>query len=124
MNLSKLDKDLEDCIKNVSEFHYEPSVGEVFTTLYARNRDIHKNRMPFSPKDLTFEETIEKCEKVFGDNTSLFNKSFKGQNLAIREGKDIHKYTAAGLHSPCYREIRLKLLSLLHKSPDIIPSGG
>ncbi|KAM3185160.1 hypothetical protein ACTXT7_006905 [Hymenolepis weldensis] len=38
MNLSKPDKDPKDYIKNVGEFHYEPS-------------------------DLTFEETIEKCEK-------------------------------------------------------------
>ncbi|KAM3181678.1 hypothetical protein ACTXT7_013899 [Hymenolepis weldensis] len=37
MNLSKPDKDPEDYIKNVGEFHYEPSVGEIFTTWYARN---------------------------------------------------------------------------------------
>ncbi|KAM3182284.1 hypothetical protein ACTXT7_012704 [Hymenolepis weldensis] len=43
MNLSKPDKDPEDYIKNVGEFHYEPSVGEIFTTWYARNRDIYEN---------------------------------------------------------------------------------
>ncbi|KAM3180657.1 hypothetical protein ACTXT7_015869 [Hymenolepis weldensis] len=34
--------------------------------------------LPLSPKDLTFEETIDKCEKCL--------------NFAIREGEDIHKY--------------------------------
>ncbi|VUZ45039.1 unnamed protein product [Hymenolepis diminuta] len=37
---------------------------------------------------------IEKYEKVFGDNTPLFNRRFKCLNLAIREGEDIHKYAA------------------------------
>ncbi|VDL59323.1 unnamed protein product [Hymenolepis diminuta] len=115
MNLSKPDRNPEDCIKNVGEFHDEPSVGEIFTTWYARNRDVYENRMaglpnetrinmllrkfsrsdhdlylvyplPLSPKDLTFEETIEKREK--------------------------------GLRSPCYAGISLKL-SLLDKNPDI-----
>ncbi|KAM3180982.1 hypothetical protein ACTXT7_015242 [Hymenolepis weldensis] len=45
MNLSKPDKGPEDYIKNVGEFHYEPSVGEIFTTWYARNRDVYENRM-------------------------------------------------------------------------------
>ncbi|KAM3186211.1 hypothetical protein ACTXT7_004797 [Hymenolepis weldensis] len=40
MNLSKPDKDPEDYIKNIGEFYYEPSVGEIFTTWYGRNRDI------------------------------------------------------------------------------------
>ncbi|KAM3181765.1 hypothetical protein ACTXT7_013725 [Hymenolepis weldensis] len=39
MNLSKTDKDSEDYIKNVGKLHYEPSVGEVFATRYAQNRD-------------------------------------------------------------------------------------
>ncbi|KAM3172724.1 hypothetical protein ACTXT7_013946 [Hymenolepis weldensis] len=72
MHLSKPDKDPEDHIKNVSEFHFEPSVGEIFMTWYAGNRDIYENRMagdhnlylayllPLSLKDLTFEETIRK----------------------------------------------------------------
>ncbi|VUZ56321.1 unnamed protein product [Hymenolepis diminuta] len=118
MNLSKPDKDQEDYIKNVGEFHYEPVVGETFTTWYARNRGIYENRMarlfnetrinmllklsksdhnlclayllPLSPKDFTFEGTIEKCEKVFGHNISLFNRRFKCLNLTISEGEDIH----------------------------------
>ncbi|VUZ47806.1 unnamed protein product [Hymenolepis diminuta] len=123
MNLSKPDKDPEDYIKNVGEFHYKPFVSEISTTWYARNRDIYGNRMaglpnetrinmllqkcsknnhdlylayllPLSPKNLTFEETIEKCGKVFGDNTSLFDRHFKCLNLAISEGEDIHKYAA------------------------------
>ncbi|VDL40615.1 unnamed protein product [Hymenolepis diminuta] len=123
MSLSKPDKDSEDHIKNVGEFHYELSVGGIFTTWYARNRDFYENRMaelpnetsihmllrkfsksdqylylayvlPLSPEDLAFEETIEKCEKGLGDNTSLFSRRFKCLNLAVREGKDIHKYTA------------------------------
>ncbi|VDL64862.1 unnamed protein product [Hymenolepis diminuta] len=32
MNLSKPDKDPEAFIKNIGEFRYEPSVGEIFTT--------------------------------------------------------------------------------------------
>ncbi|VUZ57197.1 unnamed protein product [Hymenolepis diminuta] len=76
--------------------------------------------LPLSPKDFTFEETIKKSGKVFGDTTSLFSRRFKGLNLAIREGKDIHKYAAVGLRSPCYAEIRLKLLFLLDKNSDIM----
>ncbi|VUZ43205.1 unnamed protein product [Hymenolepis diminuta] len=104
MNLSKPDKGSENYIENVCEFHYEPSVSEIFTTWYARNRDIYENRMaglpnetrvnmllwkfsksdhdlylayllPLLLKDFTFEETIEKCEKVFGDNTPLFSSA-------------------------------------------------
>ncbi|VUZ48827.1 unnamed protein product [Hymenolepis diminuta] len=160
MNLSKPDKDPEDFIKNIGEFHYEPSVGEIFTTWYARYQDIYENRtaglpnemritmllrkfskndhdlylaylLPLSPKDFTYEETIE--------------KRFKCLDLAIREGEDIHMYAATvnrmcnafsygslkedqfrcllfiqGLRSPCNAEIRLKLLSLLDKNPDIM----
>ncbi|VUZ48686.1 unnamed protein product [Hymenolepis diminuta] len=101
--------------------------------------------LPLSPKDFTFEETFEECGKVFGDNTSLFNRRFKCLNLAIGEGEDTHEYAAAvnrmcnaspygslkqgqfrclvfiqGLRSSCYEEIRLKLLSLLDKNPDIM----
>ncbi|VDL57046.1 unnamed protein product [Hymenolepis diminuta] len=123
MNLSKPDKDPEDYSKNFGEFHYEPSVGETFTTWCAGNRDVYENRMaglsnetmitmllrkfsksdcdlylaylqPLSPKDLAFEETIEKCKIMFGDNTSPFNLTFKSLSLAIRKGEDIHKYTA------------------------------
>ncbi|KAM3180538.1 hypothetical protein ACTXT7_016083 [Hymenolepis weldensis] len=39
MNLSIPDEDPEDYIKNIGESHYEPSVDEIFTTRYARNRD-------------------------------------------------------------------------------------
>ncbi|VUZ50490.1 unnamed protein product [Hymenolepis diminuta] len=123
MNLSKPDKDPEDYIKNIGEFQYEPSVGEIFTAWYTRNRDVYENRMaglpnetrinmllqkfsksdhdlylahliPFSPKDLMFEEMIEKCEKVLDDNTSLFSRRFKCLNLTIREVENIHKCTA------------------------------
>lgn len=160
-------------MKNISELHYEPSVGETFTTLYARNRDIYGNRMaglpnvtrinklfrkfckckhdhfldshlPPSPKDLTFVEKIEKCEKEFGDSTFLCYRCFKCLNLAIRKGEYFHKCPAfvnrmrsafsfgwlkeyqfrclviiQGLCSPLYAEICLKLLSLLDKNPDI-----
>ncbi|KAM3171084.1 hypothetical protein ACTXT7_017324 [Hymenolepis weldensis] len=45
MNLLKPDKDPEDYIKNVDELQYEPSVGEIFTTWYVRNRDVYENRI-------------------------------------------------------------------------------
>ncbi|VDL64136.1 unnamed protein product [Hymenolepis diminuta] len=164
MNLSKSDRYPEGYVKNVGGFHYEPPVGEVFATWYARNRDVHVNRMAglpnetkinmllrkfnesdhdlylacllsLSPKDLTFEETIEKCGKVFDDDTSLFNRCFKCPNLPIREGEDARKYTTLvnricnafsygslkedqfsclvfirGLRFACYAEIGLKFL--------------
>ncbi|VUZ40947.1 unnamed protein product [Hymenolepis diminuta] len=50
--------------------------------------------LPLSPKDLTFKESIEKCEKAFGHNTSLFNRRIKCLNLAKCEGEDIHNYSA------------------------------
>lgn len=37
---------------------------------------------------------MEKCEMVFGDNTSPCSRGFKCLNLAIREGEDMHEYTA------------------------------
>ncbi|VUZ50529.1 unnamed protein product [Hymenolepis diminuta] len=112
MNLSKPNKDKEAFIKNVGEFHYELSVGGISTTWYAHYQDIYENRMagllnevrinmllrkfskndhdlylayllPLSPKDFTYEETIESAER-----------RFKCLNLAIREGEDIHKYVA------------------------------
>ncbi|VUZ43865.1 unnamed protein product [Hymenolepis diminuta] len=94
MNLSKPDKDPEDYSKNFGEFHYEPSVGETFTTCKS-DCDLYLAYLqPLSPKDLAFEETIEKCKIMFGDNTSPFNLTFKSLSLAIRKGEDIHKYTA------------------------------
>ncbi|VUZ54266.1 unnamed protein product [Hymenolepis diminuta] len=92
MNLSKRDKGAEVCMKNVSESHYEPSVGETFAALYSRNRDVCENGMaglpnetrinklfgkfskpehdfnldchlPPSPKDFTFEERIESARR-------------------------------------------------------------
>ncbi|VUZ42987.1 unnamed protein product [Hymenolepis diminuta] len=55
--------------------------------------------LPLSPKDLT---------------------RFKCINLTIREGEDIHKCTALDLHSTCYAEIRLKILSVLDKNLDVM----
>ncbi|KAM3180873.1 hypothetical protein ACTXT7_015457 [Hymenolepis weldensis] len=45
MNLSKPDKDLDNYVKNIVEFHYEPPVRELFATLYAQNQDVSENRM-------------------------------------------------------------------------------
>ncbi|VUZ54269.1 unnamed protein product [Hymenolepis diminuta] len=102
MNLSKPNKNNNDYVKNVGEFQYEPTAGEVFATWHARNRDAYGNRMaglpdekrvtmlfpkfnksnhhlylayllPLSPKDSTFGRTIEKCE-MFGDNIPLYNR--------------------------------------------------
>ncbi|VUZ44858.1 unnamed protein product [Hymenolepis diminuta] len=96
----------------VGEFHFEPSVGELFTIRNARNREIYENRMArlsnetrinmllrkfgksdhdlyldyllsLSPMNSTFEEMIEKC-----------NRRFKCLNLAICEDEDIHNYSA------------------------------
>ncbi|VUZ49764.1 unnamed protein product, partial [Hymenolepis diminuta] len=49
MSPSKPDTDPEAFIKNVGEFHYEPSVGEIPTTRYARYQDIYENRMAGLP---------------------------------------------------------------------------
>ncbi|VUZ55549.1 unnamed protein product, partial [Hymenolepis diminuta] len=76
--------------------------------------------LPLSPKDFTFEEKIEKCGKVFGDNTPLFSRRLKYLNLAIRECEDIRKYAAESLRSPCYVEICPKLLFILDKNSDIM----
>ncbi|VUZ54298.1 unnamed protein product [Hymenolepis diminuta] len=121
MSLSKPDKDSEDHIKNVGEFHYELSVGGIFTTCKSDQYLYLAYVLPLSPEDLAFEETIEKCEKGLGDNTSLFSRRFKCLNLAVREGKDIHKYTAVvNRMNNTFSEICLKLLSLLDKNPGIM----
>ncbi|KAM3182303.1 hypothetical protein ACTXT7_012679 [Hymenolepis weldensis] len=51
INLSKPDKGPEDNVKNVVEAHYKLSVGEVFATWYARNRNIYENRMAGLPNE-------------------------------------------------------------------------
>ncbi|KAM3176426.1 hypothetical protein ACTXT7_006549 [Hymenolepis weldensis] len=84
MNSSIPDKDPKDYVKNVGEFHYKHSVGGVFATWYARNRDVCENRMA-----------------ELSDKTS-------------------HYGVLGGLRSPCYAEIRLKLLSVLNKNPDVM----
>ncbi|KAM3180289.1 hypothetical protein ACTXT7_016580 [Hymenolepis weldensis] len=63
MDLSKPDKDPEDYLKNVGEFHYEPSVGEIFTTWYARNRDIYENRMAGLPNETRINMLLRKFSK-------------------------------------------------------------
>ncbi|VUZ44396.1 unnamed protein product [Hymenolepis diminuta] len=45
---------------------------------------------------------------------------YKCLNLAIREGEDIHKYIATGLRPVWYAEIRLNLMSVLDKNPDVM----
>ncbi|KAM3175136.1 hypothetical protein ACTXT7_009115 [Hymenolepis weldensis] len=62
MNLSKPDKDPEDSINNVGEFHYEPSVGEIFTTWYARNRHVYENWMAELPNVSTGDPAV--CLRV------------------------------------------------------------
>ncbi|VUZ43006.1 unnamed protein product, partial [Hymenolepis diminuta] len=67
-----------------------------------------------------YEKTIEKCRKVFGDNTSLFNRHYKCLNLVIHEGEDVHNYTAIVVIVPFYIEIGLKLLPGLDGNPDVM----
>ncbi|VUZ49627.1 unnamed protein product [Hymenolepis diminuta] len=143
MNLLKPDKDLEDYIKNIGGRDvYEnrmaglPNETRITMLLLNFNKSGHDLYLAylllFSPKDLTFEETI--------------GERFTYVNLAIREGEGIRKYTGIsnrmsnafsygwlkegqfrylvfiqGLRSPCYAEIRLKKFSLLDKNPDITP---
>ncbi|VDL18892.1 unnamed protein product [Hymenolepis diminuta] len=63
MNLSKPDKDPEAFIKNVGEFHYEPSVGEIFTTWYARYQDIYENGMAGLPNEMRINMLLRKFSK-------------------------------------------------------------
>ncbi|KAM3176773.1 hypothetical protein ACTXT7_005841 [Hymenolepis weldensis] len=80
INSSKPDKDTKDYVKNVGEFHYEPSKF---------NKSDHMAYLvPLSPTDLRFEEAIQKCEKIIGDNTSLFNRRYKCLNLTKHEDED------------------------------------
>ncbi|KAM3180423.1 hypothetical protein ACTXT7_016311 [Hymenolepis weldensis] len=53
---------------------------------------------------------VSKLSSGVGDNCSLFN-------LTKREDENVHHYVS--LRSPCYAEIRLRLLSLLDKEPDV-----
>ncbi|VUZ51398.1 unnamed protein product [Hymenolepis diminuta] len=120
MNFSEPNKDSEDYVKNVGEFHYELSVDKASVPCYARNRDVYKDRMTgLTDEKMTFAKEIHKCEG-YGDNTSHFNKCYMCLNLATYEGKDIHKYTGISRHSSCYAEFSLKLLSVLGKNPDVV----
>ncbi|VUZ42782.1 unnamed protein product [Hymenolepis diminuta] len=91
MNLSKPDKDPEDFIKNVGyQDIYENRMAglpnqmgiNMLLRKFSKNdHDLYLSYLlPLSPKDFTFEETIE--------------KHFKCLNLAIRKGEDIYKYAA------------------------------
>ncbi|VUZ49428.1 unnamed protein product, partial [Hymenolepis diminuta] len=63
MNLSKPDTDPEAFIENVGEFHYEPSVGEIFTTWYARYQDIYEYRMAGLPNEMRINMLLWKFSK-------------------------------------------------------------
>ncbi|VDL35645.1 unnamed protein product [Hymenolepis diminuta] len=82
MNLSKPNKDSEDYAKNVGEFHYEPSVGELFMTCLSST-------------------TLAEGFDIWGDDgkvqEGVWRQHFSSQiclNLAMRKGGDIHKCTA------------------------------
>ncbi|VUZ45287.1 unnamed protein product, partial [Hymenolepis diminuta] len=63
MNLSKPDTDPVAFIKNVGEFYCEPSVGEIFTTWYARYHDIYENRMAGLPNEMRINMLLRKFSK-------------------------------------------------------------
>ncbi|VUZ52931.1 unnamed protein product [Hymenolepis diminuta] len=76
---------------------------------------------PMDPADLTYEKVISKLGSVVGDSSSLFN-------LIISEDENVRHYVEnqlrclifiLGLRSPCHAVIRLRLLSLLDKKPDV-----
>ncbi|VDL16009.1 unnamed protein product [Hymenolepis diminuta] len=92
---------------------------------------------PMDPADLTYEKVISKLGSVVGDSSSLFN-------LIISEDENVRHYVGIvnrfcicfrlgsleenqlrclifilGLRSPCHAVIRLRLLSLLDKKPDV-----
>ncbi|VUZ57634.1 unnamed protein product, partial [Hymenolepis diminuta] len=65
------------------------------------------------------EGVDRKFGKVFGDNTPLFNRRYKCLNLAIREGEDIEN-DCEDFRPVFYLGLRLKLLSILDKNPDVM----
>ncbi|KAM3179861.1 hypothetical protein ACTXT7_017443 [Hymenolepis weldensis] len=92
---------------------------------------------PMDSADLTYEKVNSKLGSVVGDNSSPFN-------LTISEDENVHHYVGIvnrlctsfrfgalkvnqfryfnfilGLRSPCHAAIRLRLLSLLGKKPDV-----
>ncbi|KAM3176450.1 hypothetical protein ACTXT7_006478 [Hymenolepis weldensis] len=98
-----------------------------FSTSTKDPKDFVKDRMDAA--DLTDEKIINKLGSVVGDNSSFFN-------LTISEDENVHYHIdivnrlctknqfrclifILGLRSPCHAEIRLRLLSLLDKKPDV-----
>ncbi|KAM3184585.1 hypothetical protein ACTXT7_008055 [Hymenolepis weldensis] len=111
MNLWNPDKHPEDYIKNVGEFHYEPSVGEVFATWSMKT-----DSLDYLTKRVTilFRKFSKRPRSLSGLSPTTFE-----EGVAERGSIQVPCIHSRSL-STCSAEIRLKLLSVLDKNPDVM----
>ncbi|XP_058456777.1 uncharacterized protein K02A2.6-like [Malaya genurostris] len=156
---------LEALATNISEFSFDPENGVTFEKWYSRYADLFdsdaKNLedaakvrlllrkldtpshtrytnyiLPKLPKDINFTDTVEIIKKIFGSQTSVFNKRYQCLQLMKSEVEDIISYGGkvnracedfdfknmkidqfkclvfvCGLKAHCYTDIRARLLS-------------
>ncbi|XP_062713141.1 uncharacterized protein K02A2.6-like [Aedes albopictus] len=156
---------LESLSTNISEFSFDPENGTTFEKLFARYADLFESDarslddaakvrlllrkldtashsryvnyiLPKLPRDVSFADTVKTLTKIFGKQTSVFNKRYQCLQLVKSETDDIISYGGkvnraceefefqdlkidqfkclifvCGLKAPRYADIRARLLS-------------
>lgn len=162
---SNPEQTLEALATNISEFSFDPENGITFEKWYSRYADLFDSDarnledaakvrlllrkldtpshtrytnyiLPKLPRDVNFNDTVETLKKIFGSQTSIFNKRYQCLQLVKSEAEDIISYGGkvnraceefdfknvkidqfkclvfvCGLKSHCYADIRARLLS-------------
>ncbi|XP_055603987.1 uncharacterized protein K02A2.6-like [Uranotaenia lowii] len=166
---------LESLSTNISEFRFDPENGTTFEKWFARYSDLFESDarslddaakvrlllrkldtcshsryvnyiLPQLPKDIPFADTIKTLQKIFGRQTSVFNKRYQCLQLVKSEADDIISYGGQvnraceefefqnlsidqfkclifvyGLKAPRYADIRARLLSRIEGGTDEAP---
>ncbi|XP_055589955.1 uncharacterized protein K02A2.6-like [Uranotaenia lowii] len=166
---------LESLSTNISEFRFDPENGTTFEKWFARYSDLFESDarslddaakvrlllrkldtcshsryvnyiLPQLPKDIPFADTIKTLQKIFGRQTSVFNKRYQCLQLVKSEADDIISYGGqvnraceefefqnlsidqfkclifvCGLKAPRYADIRARLLSRIEGGTDEAP---
>ncbi|XP_062711287.1 uncharacterized protein K02A2.6-like [Aedes albopictus] len=156
---------LESLSTNISEFSFDPENGTTFEKWFARYADLFESDarslddaakvrlllrkldtashsryvnyiLPKLPRDVSFADTVKTLTKIFGKQTSVFNKRYQCLQLVKSETDDIISYGGkvnraceefefqdlkidqfkclifvCGLKAPRYADIRARLLS-------------
>ena len=118
---SNPEKTLEALATNISEFSFDPDKGITFEKWFSRYTDLFESDvgslddatkvrllmrkldtsshtryanyiLPKLPKDINFTDTIATLGKIFGEQTSIFNKRYQCLQLIKSDAEDIITY--------------------------------